>query len=475
MTNFSSSLTRWLPEITGDSYTVMNPATGEALAQAPRDSAADVTAAIGRADVAFHSWRSVVVNERIRLMRAWANVIRTNADDLAMIITLESGKPLAEAAGEVALTANYIDFNAEEARRTYGYLLPSHRDGVQLQVHQAPVGVCAGITPWNFPAAMVTRKAAPGLAVGCPFVLKPSEETPFSTYALRKMAIEAGIPEDVLQVVGGSREDAGVIGSALTADARVRKISFTGSTRVGKLLLQQSAETVKRVSMELGGNAPVIVFDDVDPDYVAEQIMLTKFRNNGQTCVCANRIYIHSKVYDRIRDGIADRMKQFKVGSPLETGTTHGPLINQAGFDKVNRLVNDATARGAKATVGGKALDGLFYEPTLLEGITPEMQIADEEIFGPVAPLQKFDDEQEVYKMANNTPSGLACYAFTRDVGRVARASQALDYGIISINVGVFSSEAVPFGGMKESGLGREGGPNGIKEYLEEKYVCVGL
>ncbi len=452
---------------------VTNKATGEAIAKVPMMGAKETKAAIDAANAALPAWSKKTAKERCNLMRAWYNLIIENTDKIAAIITAEQGKPLAEAKGEVAYAASFIEFFAEEAKRIRGETIPTFKNDARVVCIKQPVGVVAAITPWNFPAAMITRKAGPALAVGCTMVLKPASETPLTALALAELAHQAGIPKGVFNVITGK---ASIIGAELTSNPTVRMLTFTGSTEIGKQLISECAKTVKKVGMELGGNAPFIVFDDADLDKAVAGAMMSKYRNAGQTCVCANRIYVQDSVYDNFAEKLAVEVKKLKMGNGADDGVTTGPLINKAAVEKVEEHIADALAKGAKIVVGGKRhkLGGNFFEPTIMTGVSSDMKVAREETFGPVAPLFRFKTEDEVIKLANDTEFGLASYFYSRDIGRVWRVGEALEYGIIGINEGIISSELVPFGGMKESGLGREGSHHGVEEFLEVKYMLMG-
>ncbi|HLP93291.1 MAG TPA: NAD-dependent succinate-semialdehyde dehydrogenase, partial [Saprospiraceae bacterium] len=408
---------------------------------------------------------------RAGILRKWNDLILEHADDLGMLLTLEQGKPVPEARGEIRYGATFIEWFAEEGKRAYGDVIPPHMPGMRLLVVKQPVGVVAAITPWNFPNAMITRKVAPALAAGCTVVLKPSEETPLSALALAELALRAGFPPGVINIVTGM--DAPVIGKVLTDSPVVRKLSFTGSTEVGKLLMRQSADTVKKISLELGGNAPFIVFDDADLDAAVEGAIVAKYRNAGQTCVCANRIFAQAGIYDAFLEKFTAAVQKQKVGPGTEHGVNIGPLINQEALDKVQRLVGNATQKGARVLVGGKAMEGTFFQPTVLADVVPGMDIMQEEIFGPVAPVTRFSDEKEVIQLANDTPYGLAAYFYGRDIGRVFRVSEALEYGMVGVNTGLVATTVAPFGGVKESGIGREGSKYGLDDFLETKYICI--
>jgi succinate-semialdehyde dehydrogenase/glutarate-semialdehyde dehydrogenase len=452
---------------------VTDKATGEVLARVPDFGEAETRAAIEAAKRAQPAWARLLAKERSRLLRRWFDLIMQNTRELALLLTSEQGKPLAEAAGEIAYAAGFIEFFAEEAKRVYGETIPSFKDNSRIVVIRQPVGVVAAITPWNFPAAMITRKAGPALAVGCTMVLKPASETPLSALALAALAEEAGIPRGVLNVVTGK---ASAIGKELTSNPDVRMLTFTGSTEIGRILLAQCAPTIKKTGMELGGNAPFIVFDDADLDKAVQGAMASKYRNTGQTCVCANRIYVQEGVYDAFVGKLASEVGRMKVGPGTAEGVTAGPLINKAAVEKVEEHVADALKHGARVVLGGKrhALGGNFYEPTILTDVTRDMLLAREETFGPVAPLFKFKTEEDVIAQANDTPFGLAAYFYARDVGRVWRVAEALESGIIGINEGIISDPVAPFGGYKQSGLGREGSHHGIEEFVEIKYMLMG-
>ena len=452
---------------------VTNPATGAEIAKVPLTDARGTQAAIAAAQRAFPAWSRMLAKDRAKILRRWFDLQIEYADELAMLMTLEQGKPLAEAKGEVVYAASFVEFFAEEAKRVYGETIPTPKADARVVCIKQPIGVVAAITPWNFPAAMITRKVGPALAVGCTVVCKPASETPLTALALAELGARAGIPKGVFNVITGK---ASVIGGELTSSSIVRMLTFTGSTEIGKVLMEQCAKTVKKVGMELGGNAPFIVLDDADLDKAVEGAMASKYRNAGQTCVCANRIYVQDGVYDAFAAKLAAEVKKLKVGNGVETGVTTGPLINKAAVTKVEEHIEDALAKGAKVIVGGKRhkLGGSFFEPTVLTGITQEMKVAREETFGPVAPLFRFKTEEEAIRLANDTEFGLAAYFYSRDIGRVWRVGEALEYGIIGINEGIISSEVVPFGGVKESGLGREGSHHGVEEFLEIKYMLMG-
>jgi succinate-semialdehyde dehydrogenase/glutarate-semialdehyde dehydrogenase len=453
---------------------VTNPATGAVLARLPDMVEGETRRAIEAAAAAWPAWAARTAKERAAILRKWFELIMANQEDLAIIMTSEQGKPLAEARGEVAYGASFIEWFAEEGKRIYGDVIPHTQQGRRIVVLKQPIGVVAAITPWNFPNAMITRKCGPALAAGCPIVIKPPAETPLSALALAVLAERAGIPKGIFNIVTTAHSSR--VGQELTANTLVRKFSFTGSTEIGKLLMRQCASTVKKVSLELGGNAPFIVFDDADLDAAVAGAMLSKFRNMGQTCVCANRIFVQDKVHDAFAAKLAAAAAAMKVGDGLADGVTQGPLINMEAVEKVERLVGDAVAKGAKLVTGGKrhALGHTFFEPTVLTGVTTQMPIAQEEIFGPVATLFRFSTEADAIRLANDTEYGLAAYFYARDIGRVWRVAEALEYGIVGINEGIISTEVAPFGGMKESGIGREGSKYGIEDFLEVKYLAMG-
>ncbi|MGW7772280.1 NAD-dependent succinate-semialdehyde dehydrogenase [Pseudomonas machongensis] len=454
-------------------YPVLNPATGETLAQVPRGGAEETQAAIAAAERALPAWRGKLAKERAQILRRWSELMLEQRDALATLLSREQGKPLAEAKGEVAYAASFLEWFAEEGRRVYGDVIPTPKADARVLVTKEPIGVVAAITPWNFPLAMVTRKVGPALAAGCTLILKPSEETPLSAFALALLAEQAGVPAGVFNIVSG---DAPAIGGALQASTVVRKLSFTGSTRTGKLLMRQAADTLKKVSLELGGNAPFIVFDDADLDAAVRGAMASKFRNTGQTCVCVNRFYIQDGVYEAFTRKLAEAVQALRVGEALQGETEQGPLINAAALAKVEQHVGDALEHGARLLCGGRrhALGGTFYEPTVLAEATTEMLIANEETFGPVAACFRFQDEAQVLRLANDTPYGLSAYFYSRDIGRVWRMAEGLEAGIVGVNEGIISTEVAPFGGIKESGMGREGSRYGLEDYLEIKYVLMG-
>ncbi|MGQ0510560.1 MAG: NAD-dependent succinate-semialdehyde dehydrogenase [Betaproteobacteria bacterium] len=464
----------WTGAAGGATFAVTNPATGATLAKVPDLGVTEARRAIESSSAAWAIWRAKTAKERGAIMRKWFDLIMANQEDLAQILTAEQGKPLAEARGEIAYGASFIEWYAEEGKRVYGDVIPQHQGDKRLLVIKQPVGVTVAITPWNFPIAMVTRKVAPALAAGCTVVLKPAEQTPLSALALAELAERAGFPKGVLNII--TTNDPVAVGGELTSNPLVRKITFTGSTEVGRILMRQASDSIKKVSFELGGNAPLIVFDDADLDAAVEGAIASKYRNAGQTCVCANRIYVQDGIYDAFAKKIAEKVGAFKVGPGTENGVVIGPLIDEQGLQKVEAHVKDALAKGAKALTGGKRheLGGLFFQPTVLAGVTGDMRLAGEETFGPVAPLFRFKTEEEAVRLANASEFGLAAYFFSRDVGRVFRVSEALEAGIVSVNTGIFSQEVAPFGGVKQSGIGREGSKYGIEPFLEIKFICIG-
>jgi succinate-semialdehyde dehydrogenase / glutarate-semialdehyde dehydrogenase len=455
-------------------FAVTNPATAGVLAYVADQGADETLAAIGAANQAFAVWSGLTAKARSVILKKWNELVLAMTDDLAMLVTLEQGRPISETRGEVVYGASFLEWFAEEGKRAYGRTIPATVAGKQLLTIKQPIGVCCAITPWNFPLSMITRKVAPALAVGCTVVIKPSEETPLSALALLALARQAGMPEGVLSVITTTKAQA--VGDIMTSDIRVKKLSFTGSTPVGKALYAQCAGTVKKISLELGGNAPFLIFDDADLDAALDGVMASKYRNGGQTCVCANRILVQAGIYDRFAQAMRARVEKMVLGDGQNVSTVIGPLINERAIEKVDQLVSDAVLHGAKATIGGQidAQGPLFYQPTILTNVTPDMAIFSSEIFGPVAPLFKFQTEDEAIELANNTPFGLAAYAFTRDVGRCMRVAQKLQYGMVGINDGVMSTEVAPFGGIKESGIGREGAAEGLDEYLNLKYISFG-
>ncbi len=463
----------WVKAASGAMIPVLNPADGSVIGTVPKMGAQETRSAIDAAARAFPAWRAKTGKERAALLRKWFELILAHQEDLALIMTAEQGKPLADARGEAVYAASFVEWFAEEAKRVYGDVIPSPWTGRRTLVVKEPVGVVAAITPWNYPAAMVTRKCAPALAAGCTVVLKPATQTPFAALALMELAARAGIPKGVINAVTGSATE---IGGELTANPTVRKLSFTGSTEIGKLLMQQCAGTVKKISLELGGNAPFIVFDDADIDAAVAGALASKYRNTGQTCVCTNRLLVQDKIYDEFSQKLAKAVAAMKVGPGLEPGVQQGPLIDARAVAKIESHVKDAIARGARVLTGGKrhALGGNFFEPTVLADMTPDMLVAREETFGPLAPLFRFRDEEEAIRMANDTPFGLAAYFYSCDLARAWRVAEALEYGMVGINEGIISSEVIPFGGMKESGIGREGSKYGIEEFVQIKYLCMG-
>jgi succinate-semialdehyde dehydrogenase/glutarate-semialdehyde dehydrogenase len=464
---------RWCEADNGAGFHVNNPATRDVLARVPDMGAAETRRAIEAAKAAWPGWRRKSAKERATLLRKWHDLMMANLDDLATLMTAEQGKPLAESKGEIGYAASFIEWFAEEGKRVYGDTIPSPWNDRRLVVVKEPVGVCCAITPWNFPAAMITRKAGPALAAGCTMVAKPAESTPLSAFALAVLAERAGIPGGVFNVLTG---DPKAIGGEMTSNPDVRKITFTGSTEVGRLLMRQSADTIKKLSFELGGNAPLIVFDDADLETAVEGAIISKFRNTGQTCVCANRLYVQDGVYDVFAEKLVAAVKQLKVGNGFDAGVAQGPLIDEAAVEKVEEHISDAVSKGARVLLGGKrhSLGGTFFEPTVLAEVTSEMKIAREETFGPVAPLFRFYKDEDAIQFSNDTEFGLASYFYSRDIGRIWRVAEDLEYGMVGINTGLISTEVVPFGGMKQSGIGREGSHYGIDEYIEVKYLCFG-
>lgn len=455
-------------------FDVNDPATGKKLADVANLGPAEAEAAIAAANTAWGPWKAKTGKERSAILRKWFDLLMANQEDLGRIMTAEQGKPFAEAKGEVVYGASFVEWYAEEAKRVNGETLPQFDNNRRLLVIKQAIGVCAAITPWNFPLAMITRKVAPALAAGCPVVIKPAELTPLTALAAAELAVRAGIPAGVLNILTADSDNSIAVGKVFCASDTVRHISFTGSTEVGRILMAQSAPSIKKLALELGGNAPFIVFDDADIDSAVEGAMASKYRNAGQTCVCANRIYVQDKVYDQFVEKFAAKVKALKVGNGFEDGVVQGPLIEDAAVQKVERHVQDAIAKGGKVVVGGKKLSGQFFEPTVISGATADMLCAKEETFGPFAPVFRFHKDQEAIEAANNTEFGLASYFYSRDVGRIFRVSEALEYGMVGINVGVIATEHVPFGGVKQSGLGREGSSHGMDEYLEMKYLCIG-
>ncbi|MBB4284352.1 NADP-dependent succinate-semialdehyde dehydrogenase [Roseospira goensis] len=465
---------QWCDADAGGTVAVTNPATGAEIARVPDMGVEETRRAIEAAHAAWPAWRAKTAKERATILRQWFSLIMAHQEDLAVLMTAEQGKPLAEARGEIAYGASFIEWFAEEGKRIYGDVIPAHGPDKRIVVIKQPIGVVAAITPWNFPSAMITRKCAPALAAGCPVVIKPAALTPLSALALAELAEQAGLPRGVLNVLTTKRSSA--MGAEMTRNPLVRKLSFTGSTEIGKKLMAQCAEHVTKISLELGGNAPFIVFDDADLDAAVAGAIASKYRNTGQTCVCANRLLVQDGVYDAFAEKLAAAVQALTVGDGLAGDTQQGPLIDTAALDKVQELVGDAVGKGARVVLGGKphALGGTFYEPTILADVSESMRLFSEEIFGPVAPLYRFSTEAEAIEMANNTEYGLAAYFYARDIGRVWRVSEGLEYGIVGINEGIISTEVAPFGGVKESGLGREGSKYGIDDFVEIKYLCMG-
>ena len=455
----------------GKTQPVVNPATGAVLGTVPKLGGEEARRAVDAAERAWPAWRAKTAKERAVILRKWYELMMANQEDLAQILTAEQGKPLTEARGEIAYGASFIEWFAEEGKRAYGDIIPQHQADKRVLAIKQPIGVSALITPWNFPNAMITRKAGPALAAGCTVVIKPAGQTPYSALAMAELGERAGIPKGVLNVITG---DSKAIGGELCANPKVRKLSFTGSTETGRVLMKQCSDTIKKLSLELGGNAPFIVFDDADLDAAVEGALASKYRNAGQTCVCANRIYVQDGVYDAFAAKLTEKVKGFKVGAGTEPGVVIGPLIDENGVKKVEQHVADAVGKGAKVVLGGKRLNGLFFQPTVLTNVTPAMLVSHEETFGPVAPLIRFKTEEEVIRLANDTEFGLCGYFYSRDVGRIFRVAEAMETGIVGANVGIISTEIAPFGGVKQSGLGREGSKYGLEEYLEVKYILVG-
>jgi len=463
---------QWLNADNGQVIQVVNPATDEIIGTVPKMGGNETKKAINAAQTAQIAWRKKTAKERSVILRRWYELMEENKDDLALILTLEQGKPLAEAKGEIQYGASYLEWFAEEAKRVYGDTIPGHMADKRISVIKQPIGVTAAITPWNFPNAMITRKAGPALAVGCSMVLKPASMTPYSALALGVLAEEAGLPPGVFNIITGSSRE---IGGELTSNPIVRKLTFTGSTEIGAQLIQESAGTVKKLSMELGGNAPFIVFEDADIDAAVEGAMMSKYRNAGQTCVCANRFYVHDSVYDQFIEKFKHAVTKLKVGNGLNKDVTIGPLIDRNALKKVKEHIDDAVNKGATVVMGGKALEGCFFEPTILSNVPFNALVSKEETFGPLAPVYRFESEEEVIHLANDTEFGLASYFYANDISRITRVSEALEYGIVGINTGLISNEMAPFGGIKASGLGREGSKYGIDDYLEIKYLCLGI
>ena len=468
---------QWVKSSQDHTFAVNNPATNEIIAQVANLDATEAEKAIAAANEAFPKWKGITGKERAGLMRKWFDLILQNKDDLAILMTLEQGKPLTESAGEVVYGASFIEWYAEEAKRVSGTIPTTIWGDKRFMVLKQPVGVCVAITPWNFPNAMITRKIAPAMAAGCTIVIKPAEQTPLSALALAELAIRAGIPEGVMNIITADADQSIAIGKTLCASPVVRHLSFTGSTEVGRILMSQCAPTVKKLGLELGGHAPFIVFEDADIDAAVAGAIASKYRNSGQTCVCANRIYVHKKVHDAFVEKFSKAVQAIKVGNGMDTGVSQGPLIDHAALEKVERHIADALSKGAKLVTGGKPspLGGTFYEPTILANVTSNMLITYEETFGPVAPIIPFESDDEVVALANNSQYGLASYFYSRDIGRIWKVAEALEYGMVGVNSGILANEVVPFGGVKQSGLGREGSVFGMDEYLELKYVCITL
>ena len=468
---------KWVKSSSGKTFPINNPATNEIIAQVANLDAGDADKAIAAANAAFPKWKSITGKERAGIMRKWFDLILQNKDDLAILMTLEQGKPLTESVGEVVYGASFIEWYAEEAKRVSGTIPTTIWGDKRFMVLKQPIGVCVAITPWNFPNAMITRKIAPAMAAGCTIVIKPAEQTPLSALALAELAIRAGIPEGVMNIVTADADQSIAIGKTLCASPVVRHLSFTGSTEVGRILMSQCAPTVKKLGLELGGHAPFIVFEDADIDAAVAGAIASKYRNSGQTCVCANRIYVHKKVHDAFVEKFSKAVQTIKVGNGMDAGISQGPLIDHAALEKVERHIADALSKGAKLVTGGKPspLGGTFYEPTILANVTSNMLITYEETFGPVAPIIPFENDDEVVELANNSQYGLASYFYSRDIGRIWKVAEALEYGMVGVNSGILANEVVPFGGVKQSGLGREGSVFGMDEYLELKYVCITL
>ena len=463
----------WVDAADGKTFPVTNPARGDVIAEVADLSRAEAARAIEAAAAAMKGWAARTAKERAQILRKWFDLMMENQDDLGRILTAEMGKPLAEAKGEIAYGASFIEWFGEEAKRIYGETIPGHQPDKRLTVLRQPIGVAASITPWNFPNAMITRKCAPALAAGCGFVARPAAETPLSALALAVLGERAGLPKGIFNVVTSSRSSE--IGKEFCENPHVRKLTFTGSTEVGRILLRQAADQVLKCSMELGGNAPFIVFDDADLDAAVEGAMASKFRNNGQTCVCANRIYVQAGVYDAFAEKLAAAVEKLHVGDGFDDGVTTGPLITEKAVEKVEEHIKDVLDHGGAVATGGKRKGGLFFEPTVVTGVTDTMKVATEETFGPLAPLFRFETEEEVIEKANNTIFGLASYFYARDIGRITRVQEGLEYGIVGVNTGIISTETAPFGGVKQSGLGREGSHHGIDDFLELKYICLSI
>ena len=463
----------WVEGEGGKTFDVINPATGKVIARVADASRAQVAQAIRAAYEAMGEWAARTAKERANILRRWFDLMMQNQDDLGRILTAEQGKPLAEAKGEIAYGASFIEWFGEEAKRVYGETIPGHQPDKRLSVIRQPIGVVGSITPWNFPNAMITRKCGPALAVGCGFVGRPASETPLSALALAVLGERAGLPKGIFSIAPSSSSSE--VGKEFCENPLVRKLTFTGSTEVGRILLRQAADQVLKCSMELGGNAPFIVFDDADLDAAVEGAMASKYRNNGQTCVCANRIYVQDGVYDAFAQKLAEAVDRLTVGDGMKEGTTTGPLINQPAVEKVQEHIADALAKGARVVTGGQPIEGLFFQPTVITGVTDDMRVSTEETFGPLAPLFRFKTEDEVIARANDTIFGLAAYFYARDIGRITRVQESLEYGIVGVNTGIISTETAPFGGIKQSGLGREGSRHGIEDFLEMKYICLSV
>ncbi len=463
----------WVDAASGKTFDVTNPARGDVIAKVPDLSRAEIATAIAAAEEARHAWAARTAKDRANVLRKWYDLMIANTEDLAIIMTAEQGKPLVEARGEVAYGASFLEWFGEEAKRIYGEIVPGHQPDKRINVIKQPIGVAAAITPWNFPNAMITRKVAPALAAGCGFVVRPASLTPLSALAMGKLAEEAGVPAGVMSVVTSTASSE--VGKEFCENPIVRKLTFTGSTEVGRILLRQAADQVMKCSMELGGNAPFIVFDDADLDEAVIGAIACKFRNNGQTCVCANRIYVQAGVYDAFAEKLKTAVEALKIGDGLVAGTDLGPLIEPAALDKVREHLDDALSKGATVLTGGNALEGQFFEPTIVTGATKDMLVSTDETFGPFAPLFKFEDEDDVIAQANDTIFGLASYFYAKDISRVHKVAEALEYGIVGVNTGIISTEVAPFGGVKQSGLGREGSRHGIEDYMEMKYICMSV
>ena len=463
---------QWVDADSGETLEVNNPSSGSAIGTVPKMGAAETERAVDAAELAFQSWRHRTAKERAAILRKLADLMMENQEDLAALMTIEQGKPLAESRGEVVYAASFFEWFAEEGKRLYGDVIPTHLADRRIIVIKEPVGVCAAITPWNFPSAMITRKAGPALAAGCTIVIKPAGSTPYSALALCELAERAGVPAGVMNVVTGASSQ---IGGELTSNEKVRKLTFTGSTNIGKVLMKQCADTVKKISLELGGNAPFMIFEDADIDAAVIGALQSKYRNSGQTCVCANRILVHDRVYDEFSEKLSGAVSKMKVGDGFGEGIELGPLIDMAAVEKVESHIMDAVGKGAMVAAGGSrhALGGTFFQPTVLTNVKVNMAVANEETFGPLAPLFRFHSDEEAIQMANDTEFGLAAYLYSRDIGRIWRVSEAIEYGIVGINTGIISTESAPFGGMKESGIGREGSKYGLDEYVEIKYLCM--